>query len=38
VITVQWIYSSLEKTVGDRILVDRLLPRGISKEKAGLDL
>lgn len=32
------IYEKPESTDGFRILVDRLWPRGISKEKAALDL
>lgn len=32
------IYDSIEETDGKRILVDRLWPRGISKETAKLDL
>ena len=32
------IYEPAEETDGKRILVDRLWPRGISKEKAKLDL
>lgn len=32
------IYSAADKTDGFRILVDRLWPRGISKEKAALDM
>ncbi len=31
-------YAPVEKTDGYRILVDRLWPRGISKEKAQIDL
>jgi len=31
-------YQAAEKSDGYRILVDRLWPRGISKEKAGIDL
>lgn len=37
-IQVQRIYDSLEKSDGARVLVDRLWSRGISKEKAHLDL
>lgn len=32
------IYEKPEKSDGYRILVDRLWPRGVSKEKAALDL
>ncbi|MHB1547061.1 MAG: DUF488 domain-containing protein [bacterium] len=32
------IYENAEKSDGFRVLVDRLWPRGISKEKAALDL
>lgn len=32
------IYDDPEPTDGTRILVDRLWPRGLSKEKAGFDL
>lgn len=32
------IYTPIEETDGYRILVDRLWPRGISKEKAQIDL
>lgn len=32
------IYEKAEKSDGYRILVDRLWPRGVSKEKAKLDL
>jgi len=32
------IYEKPEKSDGFRILVDRLWPRGVSKEKAALDL
>lgn len=32
------IYEKSEKSDGYRILVDRLWPRGVSKEKAALDL
>ena len=31
-------YAPAEETDGYRILVDRLWPRGISKEKAKIDL
>ena len=37
-ITVQRIYESNGHPTGKRILVDRLWPRGISKEQAALDL
>ena len=36
-IQIQRIYESAQKTDGIRILVDRLWPRGVSKEKATLD-
>ena len=32
------VYAPVEETDGYRILVDRLWPRGISKEKAQIDL
>ena len=32
------IYEKYEKSDGYRILIDRLWPRGVSKEKAALDL
>ncbi|MEN6510973.1 MAG: DUF488 family protein, partial [Chloroherpetonaceae bacterium] len=32
------IYDEQEKSDGFRILIDRLWPRGISKDKAGIDL
>ena len=35
---VKRIYYSAEKTDGFRVLVDRLWPRGVSKERAHLDL
>lgn len=37
-IKVRRIYENLGKNDGFRILVDRLWPRGISKEKANIDL
>jgi uncharacterized protein YeaO (DUF488 family) len=37
-INIKRIYKPAEKTDGFRILVDRLWPRGISKEAAHLDL
>ncbi|MGN6603029.1 MAG: DUF488 domain-containing protein [Ginsengibacter sp.] len=37
-VTVKRIYEAAEKQDGFRILVDRLWPRGVSKEKAGIDL
>lgn len=37
-ITIKRIYESYTKVDGYRVLVDRLWPRGISKEKAHLDL
>lgn len=36
-VTVRRIYEPIEATDGSRILVDRLWPRGISKERAALD-
>ncbi|MDN3549586.1 DUF488 domain-containing protein [Mucilaginibacter aquaedulcis] len=35
--TIKRIYEPAEKTDGTRILVDRLWPRGISKERAHID-
>ena len=37
-IRIKRIYETPEKTDGFRVLVDRLWPRGVSKEKAALDL
>jgi uncharacterized protein YeaO (DUF488 family) len=37
-IKIKRIYKSSEENDGYRILVDRLWPRGVSKEKAQLDL
>ena len=37
-ITLKRIYDKPSRTDGARILVDRLWPRGVSKEKADLDL
>ncbi|MGA2507821.1 MAG: DUF488 domain-containing protein [Chitinispirillaceae bacterium] len=37
-LTLKRIYSPPSKTDGHRILVDRLWPRGVSKEKAKIDL
>lgn len=37
-IRIKRIYDKPEKRDGFRILVDRLWPRGLSKEKAGIDL
>ncbi len=37
-ITIKRIYDKPEKKDGYRILVDRLWPRGLSKEKAKIDL
>ena len=37
-IQIKRIYEPVEKNDGFRILVDRLWPRGISKEKANIDL
>lgn len=36
-VIIQRIYDSSQTGNGARVLVDRLWPRGISKEKAGLD-
>ena len=38
IITIKRIYEPYDKDDGFRILVDRLWPRGVSKEKAHLDL
>jgi len=37
-ISIKRIYEPITEDDGFRVLVDRLWPRGISKEKAGLDL
>ncbi|GAA1573231.1 hypothetical protein GCM10009804_32250 [Kribbella hippodromi] len=37
VVRVRRIYDSADDTDGKRVLVDRLWPRGISKEQAHLD-
>lgn len=37
-ITIKRVYDPVEKDDGIRILVDRLWPRGLSKEKAQIDL
>ena len=37
-IKIKRVYAPAEETDGYRILVDRLWPRGISKEKAKIDL
>jgi len=37
-VNIKRIYSTAKKTDGFRILVDRLWPRGVSKESAKLDL
>ena len=37
-ISIKWVYEMPESTDGTRILVDRLWPRGITKEKAKIDL
>lgn len=37
-IKIKRIYNEAEKNDGFRILVDRLWPRGVSKERAALDL
>lgn len=37
-IKIKRIYDDADKADGFRILVDRLWPRGLTKEKAGIDL
>lgn len=37
-ITIKRVYEPAAKTDGQRILIDRLWPRGLTKEKAALDL
>jgi uncharacterized protein YeaO (DUF488 family) len=37
-VKIKRIYEAAEKSDGFRILVDRLWPRGVSKEKAKIDL
>jgi uncharacterized protein YeaO (DUF488 family) len=37
-VRIKRVYDPLEKSDGFRILVDRLWPRGIKKEKAAIDL
>lgn len=37
-ITIKRVYEDKSKNDGYRVLVDRLWPRGLSKEKAGVDL
>ena len=37
-LTIKRVYCVVEKSDGFRILVDRLWPRGLSKEKAKIDL
>ncbi|HET9721937.1 MAG TPA: DUF488 family protein, partial [Candidatus Saccharimonadales bacterium] len=37
-ITIKRVYESKGSDDGYRVLVDRLWPRGLSKEKAGVDL
>lgn len=37
-VKIKRIYESLEKDDGYRILIDRLWPRGIKKEKAAIDV
>lgn len=37
-IRIKRVYETKSKDDGYRVLVDRLWPRGVSKEKAGLDL
>jgi uncharacterized protein YeaO (DUF488 family) len=37
-IKIKRIYEKYEKSDGYRMLVDRLWPRGVSKEKAKLDI
>jgi len=38
VIKIKRVYENSSKDDGERILVDRLWPRGVSKEKAKIDL
>jgi uncharacterized protein YeaO (DUF488 family) len=37
-IKIKWVYEQADKNDGVRILVDRLWPRGLTKEKAAVDL
>ena len=37
-IKIKRVYEQPDKEDGERILVDRLWPRGLTKEKAGVDL
>ena len=37
-IKIKRVYEQPDKNDGERILVDRLWPRGLTKEKAGVDL
>jgi uncharacterized protein YeaO (DUF488 family) len=37
-IKIKRVYEQPDKKDGERILVDRLWPRGLTKEKAGVDL
>jgi uncharacterized protein YeaO (DUF488 family) len=37
-IKIKRVYEQRDKKDGDRILVDRLWPRGLTKEKSGVDL
>ena len=37
-VRIKRIYEPVERDDGQRILVDRLWPRGVSRESAGLDL
>lgn len=37
-IKIKRVYEQQDKKDGERILVDRLWPRGLTKEKAGVDL
>ncbi len=37
-IQIKRVYAKLDKTDGIRVLIDRLWPRGLSKEKAKIDL
>ena len=37
-LSIKRVYDEFEKGDGYRVLIDRLWPRGISKEKAALDL
>ena len=37
-VKIKRVYEQPDKGDGERILVDRLWPRGLTKEKAGVDL